>query len=94
MHTKSVLSTFWENGVPNHKHKLKMGDICLVIHAINGLGLANNSQVRVICVHIHSVEVCKMGDQEESTVRIPHIMFKFRLPYGKSYQLTRKQFPL
>ena len=21
-------------------------------------------------------------------------MFKFRLPYGKSYQLTRKQFPL
>ncbi len=25
---------------------------------------------------------------------IPCILFKFRLPYGKSYQLTRLQFPL
>jgi hypothetical protein len=35
-----------------------------------------------------------MGDNEERTVRIPPITFKFRMPYGKSYQLTRRQFPL
>ena len=27
-------------------------------------------------------------------VRIPRIPFRFRLPYGQSFQLTRKQFPL
>ena len=30
----------------------------------------------------------------ERDIRIPHISFKFRLPYGKSFQLTRLQFPL
>ena len=33
-------------------------------------------------------------EQEEHTIRIPRITFKFRLPYGQSYQLTRMQFPL
>jgi hypothetical protein len=45
MPTKAVLIKFWKNGVPNHKLILKMGDICLVTRAINGLGLANNSWV-------------------------------------------------
>jgi hypothetical protein len=45
MRTKAVLNKFWKNGVPNHKLILKMGDICLITRAINGLGLANNSQV-------------------------------------------------
>jgi hypothetical protein len=44
MLTKAVLNKFWKNGGPNHELILKMGDICLVTHAINGLGLANNSQ--------------------------------------------------
>ncbi len=43
MLTKSVLNKFQKNGVPNHELVLKMGDICLVTRAINGLGLANNS---------------------------------------------------
>ncbi len=73
---------------------MKRGDICLVTHAIKGLGLANNSRVRVTNVCTHSVEVITMGDNEGRTVRIPHITFKFRMPYGKSYQLTRRQFPL
>jgi ATP-dependent exoDNAse (exonuclease V) alpha subunit len=95
MLTKLVLNSFQKNGFPNHKLILKTGDLCLVTRAINGpIGLANNSQVKDICVHRHSVEVCKIGDHEESTIKIPHITFKFRLPYGKSYQLTRKQFPL
>jgi hypothetical protein len=91
---KAVLNKFWKNGVPNHELILKMGDICLVTRAINGLGLANNSQVRVTNVHTHSVKVITMGDNEGQTVKIPRITFKFRMPYGKSYQLTRRQFPL
>ncbi len=43
MLTKAVLNKFQKNGVPNHELILKMGDICLVTCAINGLGLANNS---------------------------------------------------
>ncbi len=94
MQTKAVLNNFWNNGVPNHELILKTGDICLVTRAINGLGLANNSQVQVTNVRTHSVEVITMGDNEGQTVRIPCITFKFRTPYGKSYQLTRRQFPL
>ena len=54
-----------------------MGDTCLVTCAIIGLGLANNSGVRVTNVHMHSVEVITMGDNEGQTVRIPRITFKF-----------------
>jgi hypothetical protein len=35
-----------------------------------------------------------MGDNARQAVRIPHLTFKFRMPYRKSYQLTRRQFPL
>ncbi len=83
--TKAVLKFFWKNGVPNHELILKTGDICLVTCAINGLGFANDSQVRVTNVRTHSVEVITMGDNEGQTVRIPRITFKFRMPYGKSY---------
>jgi hypothetical protein len=94
MLTKQLLNKFRKNGVPHHELILKVGDICLVTRAINGLGLANNSRVRVINVRPHSVEVVTMGENEGRLVRIPRIIFKFRMPYGKSYQLTRKQFPL
>jgi hypothetical protein len=43
---------------------------------------------------MHSVEVITIGDNEGQRVRIPCITFKFRMPYGKSYQLTRRHFPL
>ncbi len=94
MLTKAVLYKCRKNGVPNHKFIMKMGDICLVTRAINGLGLANNSQVQVTNVCMLSIKVITMGDNEGQTVRIPRITFKFSMPYGKSYQLTRRQFPL
>jgi hypothetical protein len=56
MQTKTVPNKFWKNGVSNHKLILKRGDICLVTRAINGLGLANDSQVQVTNVCMHSVE--------------------------------------
>jgi hypothetical protein len=38
MLTKHYLNQFHKNGIPHHKLKLKLGDVCLVTRAINGLG--------------------------------------------------------
>ncbi len=89
-----MLNAFWKNGVRNHELILKVGNICLVTRAINSLGLTNNSRVRIIAIHRCCVKVLTVGDCADQNVRIPHISFTFRLPYGKSYQLTRLQFPL
>ena len=94
MLSPTMLNAFRKNGVPDHELTLKVGDICLVTRAIHGLGLANNSRVRIYAIHMYCVEVVTVGDCGERNVRIPRISFKFRLPYGKSYQLTRLQFPL
>jgi hypothetical protein len=89
----SVLNGFQKNGIPDHELILKVNDIYLVTRAINGLGLANNSRICIIAIHQHCVEVLTVGDCAERNIRIPRISFKFRLPYGKSFQLTRLQFP-
>ena len=94
MITKHVLNTFHKNGIPDHEVTFKVGDVCLITRAIDGLGIANNSRVRIISIHQYCIEVVTLMEQEERTLRIPRITFKFRLPYGQSYQLTRMQFPL
>jgi hypothetical protein len=94
MLSSTMLNGFRKVGIPDHELLLKVDDICLISRAINGLGLANNSRVRIVNIHWHCVEVLTVSDCAERIIRIPHISFKFRLPYGKSYQLTRMQFPL
>jgi ATP-dependent DNA helicase PIF1 len=90
----SVLNTMTKNGIPNHELKLKIGDVCLVLRAIHGLGLANNLRVRIVEIGAHSVEVATIGEIEEQKLRLPRISFKFRLPCGKSYHILRMQYPL
>jgi hypothetical protein len=94
MPSGTLINGFQKNVVPNHELTLKVGDVCLVTHAINGLGLANNSRIHIIAIHRYCVEVVTIGEWQEQNVRIPRISFRFRLPYGRSYQLTRLQFPL
>ena len=94
MLTTTVLNRFRKNGIPNHELILKIGDVCLVMRALKGLEIANNSRVLIVAIGEHTVTVRTMGENTERTIKIPRITFKFRLPYGKSYQLTRKQFPL
>ena len=94
MLSTSVLNGFNKTGIPNHELILKIGDVCLVTRALTGLEIANNSRVRIAAIGEHTISVITMGERTERTVKIPRITFKFRLPYGKSYQLTRKQFPL
>jgi hypothetical protein len=90
----TMLNGFQKNGVPNHELILKVGNICLVTHAINGLGLTNNSRVCIIAIHRYCVKVLTVGRCAKQNIRIPCISFKFILPHGKSYQLTRLQFQL
>jgi hypothetical protein len=78
----TLLNGFWKNGVPGHELILKVGNICLVTHAINGLGLANNSRVHIIATHRYCVKVLTVGDCAKRNIRIHRISFKFRLPYG------------
>ncbi len=94
MLSATMLNGFRKNGVPDHELILKVGNICLVTCAINGLGLVNNSRVRIIAIHRYCVKILTVDDCAKQNVRIPCISFKFRLPYGKSHQLTRLQFPL
>jgi hypothetical protein len=89
MLSDTLLNGFRKNGVPNHERILRDGNVCLVTHSIHGLGLANNSKIRIIAIHRYCVEVVTIGEYRERNVRIPRISFRFRLPYGKSYQLTR-----
>ncbi len=79
MMSTTMLNGFNKSGVPIHELKLKSGDICLVTRASNGLGLANNSRVRIIAMYLYCVEVVTLGgDFLEWTIRIPRISFKFR----------------
>ena len=43
MLTTSELNRFRKNGIPNHELILKIGDVCLVTHALKGLEIVNNS---------------------------------------------------
>jgi len=66
-HLKDMMSTtmldgFNNNGVPSHKLFLKVSGICLITRVINGLGLVNNSRVRITAVGRYCVEVVSVGD--------------------------------
>ena len=89
-----ILNSFKKNGVPDHTLTLKVGDVCLITRAINGLSIATNSRVRVTSIHAHIVEIITLMESPQRIIHIPRICFKFRMPYGQSYQLTRMQFPL
>lgn len=94
MLSEALLNGFKKSGVPNHELTLKVNDICLITRAMKCLELANNSRVQVVSILTHSVEIRTITENSPRTIRLPRIPFKFRLKYGTSYQLTRKQFPL
>ena len=47
-----------------------------------------------MAIHLYCIEVATLTENHESLIHIPRICFKFCLPYGQSYQLTRMQFLL
>ena len=89
-----VLNSFNGNGVPRHELSLKVNDTCIILRAINAAKLATNSRVRILAIDKLRIRAQTLDDENPKTVTIPRMRFKFRLPYGQSFQLVRTQFPL
>jgi ATP-dependent DNA helicase PIF1 len=94
MLTDDILNRYSTNGVPPHVLKLKVGDICILLRSLSRKDkLMTNTRVRVLrlntfCVHVQTLT------ESPKCFTIPRIRFKFQLPWGKSYQMVRTQFPL
>jgi ATP-dependent DNA helicase PIF1 len=94
MLTVDVLNNFNNNGVPPHNLKLKIGDICIVMRNLaRKEGLTNNTRVQITKISKFCIRVQTLS-AEPKVFLIPRIRFKFRLPFGQSFQLLRTQFPL
>jgi hypothetical protein len=94
MLSPEILGDFNHIGVPPHVLKLKVNDICLVTRSLSKrFGLATNTRVRVLAIHQYSIQVQTLGDNPKSAC-LPRINFRFRLPFGESYEIMRCQFPL
>jgi len=94
MLTDDVLNNFNNNGVPPHILTLKVNDTCIVLRNLNKKeGLTNNTRVRIIAVTSKCIRVQTLGEKKRS-FSVPRIRFKFRLPFGRSFELIRTQFPL
>jgi hypothetical protein len=94
MMTTEALNSFNKNGCPSHKLLLKVNDICIVLRNLNKRdGLTNNTRVRITRINRFGIGVRTLGSTPKSFV-IPRIKFKFRVPFGHSFTMTRTQFPL
>jgi len=91
MLTEDVLHNFNNAGCPPHVLQLKVNDICILLRNLDkAAGLTNNRRVQVLEITGCVIKVQTLGEHQ-SIHYIPRIRFKFRLPYGQSYQLSRKQ---
>jgi len=71
-----------------------VGDICIIMRNLCvDDGITNNTRVLILEINRYRVRCQTLGDNSRS-VSLPRIRFNFRLPYGRSFMMTRKQFPL
>jgi len=84
-----------ESQAPPHELKLKEDDICILTRAVcKRLKFATNTRVRVVSISPNIVRVQTLGNENVNFVNLPRFYFKVKLPWGKSFTLTRRQFPL
>lgn len=96
MVTQDVLHRFNDSSsCPPHDLKLKIGDICILMRAVNKeQKFATNTRVRVVHITMmNTVKISSLGANPKTCV-LPRFIFKITLPYGKSFEMTRLQFPL
>jgi hypothetical protein len=96
MLTTNVLNQMNHTSVPPHILELKVNDICLITRNLSKrYGLANNTRVRILEISPMKsvIRVQTLGTNARAAI-IPRIRFKFRLPFGQSFEMTRVQFPL
>jgi ATP-dependent exoDNAse (exonuclease V) alpha subunit len=94
MLTEDVLKHFNKSGVPSHQLSLKVGDICIILRNLSKKdNITNNTRVRILHITNHAVRVQTICSSPKVVI-LPRIKFKFRLPFGESYEMIRTQFPL
>lgn len=90
--TEKVLSYYDGPGVPLHKLKLKVNDVCIVVRPIMTDDIATNTRVRILSISTNVIKVVTI-EAKSRVLLLPRMHFKFR-PYGPSFEMTRTQFPL
>ena len=82
-----------QNGVPDHRIVLKVGDLCFVMRTLNRKEkLSNNTRVIIREMYRYSIRV-ETITQNPKTFLIPRIKFQVKLRFG-GFVLVRTQFPL
>jgi hypothetical protein len=80
---------------PPHNLQLKINDICILMRAVSKPDkLATNTRVRVVGISHRLVRVCTLHPIEPKYASLPRFVFEMKLPFGKSFTITRRQFPL
>lgn len=90
----AILTDFTKNDVPDHCLTLKINDIVLIMRPMKASGLASNSRVKILAISKKIIKVQQIEGIKKNIVLVPRMRFTFRLKNGKSFQLTRTQFPL
>ena len=57
-------------------------------------GLTNNTRVKIVSINQYTIKVHTIDTKTPKFFVIPRIIFKVTLPYGRSFTMVRKQFPL
>ena len=95
MLNEHVLNRLKKNGAPPHILTLKVGDICFIMrNLLKKEGLTNNTRVKIIDIKKYSIKVHTIDTPVPKVFIEPRIIFKVTLPYGRSFTMVRKQFPL
>ena len=91
----NVLNQFEENGIPPHKLTLKVEDIVILMRHIDKTnGFTNNRRVQIISISQYRIRVKMVDSLTVKFAEIPRFYFEVKLPYGKSFTMKRKQFPI
>ena len=97
MLSSEMLNTFNSDKAPPHILKLCVGDICYLMRTLGRkTKLATNQRVRILELRQFSIKVqtIEANNSPGEVHFLPRIRFRFTLPYGQSYEITRTQFPL
>ncbi len=92
MVNKNVLQKYDVNGCPPHILTLKVGDVCIVLRAMMGLNIPTNSRVLILEINNYVIKAKML--ENNKIVAIPRIPFIIQMPFGMSYKILRRQFPL
>jgi ATP-dependent DNA helicase PIF1 len=96
MVTNDVMNSFTDSGkCPPHNLILKVDDLCILMRAVNkDEKFTTNTRVRIVSISRYIVRVCTLDADHARYCNLPRFLFKLRLPFGKSFTMTRRQFPL